>query len=194
MTTGLAGRVVAGVMVGLFVLAGTSAGADDTRRVVLHLNRLVVLPDDVLSEAERQVDDLYGQIGVRLEWTGGHASLAPQDGAEHLEVIIVAEDRSLSWLLVNALGQANHGTRRAHIFYRRVVRHAKDTKSDLPRALAFALAHEIGHLLLPPPGHSDDGLMRATWHGPIDTLPPFEPSQADRIRELLAVRRPLAQE
>ncbi|PYQ76467.1 MAG: hypothetical protein DMG04_03735 [Acidobacteria bacterium] len=31
--------------------------------------------------------------------------------------------------------------------------------------LALAMAHEIGHVLLPPPGHSTSGIMRPTRDG-----------------------------
>ena len=31
------------------------------------------------------------------------------------------------------------------------------------QVLAIAIAHEIGHLLLPPDAHSETGLMRADW-------------------------------
>jgi hypothetical protein len=31
--------------------------------------------------------------------------------------------------------------------------------------LAYAMAHEMGHLLLPYPAHSTNGIMRAEWDG-----------------------------
>ena len=38
----------------------------------------------------------------------------------------------------------------------------------LGKVLGIALAHEIGHVLLPPPSHSSSGIMRPSWEG--DTL------------------------
>jgi hypothetical protein len=53
--------------------------------------------------------------------------------------------------------------------------------------LAYAIAHEIGHLLLPEPAHSPFGIMRADWDG--DDLRhiasgslQFTAGQADAIR------------
>jgi hypothetical protein len=39
--------------------------------------------------------------------------------------------------------------------------------------LGDVIAHEIGHLLLPPPAHSANGIMRAFWsiHSAADTPP-----------------------
>ena len=31
--------------------------------------------------------------------------------------------------------------------------------------LGLALAHEIGHVLLPPPSHSSSGIMQPSWEG-----------------------------
>ena len=40
---------------------------------------------------------------------------------------------------------------------------ARDAGVDARRLLGYAIAHEIGHLLLNTPRHSDSGLMRALW-------------------------------
>jgi hypothetical protein len=39
--------------------------------------------------------------------------------------------------------------------------HRYDVSTE--QVLACAIAHELGHLLLPVRGHSADGLMRACW-------------------------------
>ena len=40
---------------------------------------------------------------------------------------------------------------------------ARDAGVDARRLLGYAVAHEIGHLLLNSPQHSSAGLMRALW-------------------------------
>lgn len=35
----------------------------------------------------------------------------------------------------------------------------------LGKVLGIAVAHELGHVLLPPPSHSHDGIMQAAWEG-----------------------------
>jgi len=59
-------------------------------------------------------------------------------------------------------GTREHGGRAAFIFYHRVERIARTYKIEDVLVLAHAMAHEIGHLLLPY-GHSATGLMRADW-------------------------------
>lgn len=63
------------------------------------------------------------------------------------------------------------------------------------KVLGIALAHELGHALLPPPSHSDDGIMQAAWEG--DDLRKaansalalaFNDAQAELIRERLSRR------
>jgi hypothetical protein len=59
-------------------------------------------------------------------------------------------------------GTREAGGRAAFIFYHRVERIAQTYKIENVLVLAHAMAHEIGHLLLPY-GHSATGLMRADW-------------------------------
>jgi hypothetical protein len=51
----------------------------------------------------------------------------------------------------------------ATIFRDQVRRVARRAGVDHGELLGRALAHEVGHLLLRAPGHSDEGLMRAVW-------------------------------
>ena len=55
------------------------------------------------------------------------------------------------------------GTRVAYVFYRRVRAEAERYAVSSASVLACAMAHELGHLLLPGRGHSPDGMMRARW-------------------------------
>jgi len=51
------------------------------------------------------------------------------------------------------------------IFYRQVLKSAHERKQDVARVLAYAMAHEMGHLMLPAPAHAASGIMRADWNG-----------------------------
>ena len=75
--------------------------------------------------------------------------------------------------LGGATGTPEHRGRLAYVFYDRVESIARaylgrglllgNHEIDTVIVLAHAMAHEIGHLLLPH-GHSDAGLMRADWN------------------------------
>ena len=51
------------------------------------------------------------------------------------------------------------------VFADRVAAVARSSSVDARRLLGYAIAHEIGHLLLDDSRHSDAGLMRAIWSG-----------------------------
>ena len=61
---------------------------------------------------------------------------------------------------------------------------------NLPRVLGYAIAHEIGHILLGQSSHAAAGLMRANW-SEKDLKPvhhdqmQFTPEQAERMRTVL---------
>ena len=100
------------------------------------------------------------------------------------------------------MGTREHRGRVAYVFYNRVERIAR-TRLNMSRQverddlynlimLAHAMAHEIGHLLLPY-GHSATGLMRAEWDAKdmrlaLDGRLNFTSEQAELIRGRLLAR------
>jgi len=154
--------------------------------VVLHVRDYQKVSPRRLVQAESLAARVYGGIGVRLLWTDGNAREAPADGNFHLDVVILTEAMTTVGLADPlAFGKASRITKRASIFYARIVEHARHTKSDPDRALALVLAHEIGHMLLPEDGHTESGLMQACWTRRVVTIPPFLPAQAIAIRAKL---------
>jgi hypothetical protein len=155
--------------------------------VVLHVRDYQKVSPRRLIQAESLAARVYARIGVRLLWTDGNAREARADGNFHLDVVILTEAMTAVGLADPlAFGKASRITRRASIFYARIVEHARHTKSDPDRALALVLAHEIGHMLLPEDSHTDSGLMQARWTRRIVTIPAFLPAQAIAIRAKLA--------
>ena len=59
------------------------------------------------------------------------------------------------------VGQAARGTGRAYIYYSRLAFAAHQHARDVGTVLGMAIAHEVGHLLLPNNSHSIIGIMRA---------------------------------
>ena len=72
-------------------------------------------------------------------------------------------------------GDGSRGTT-AYIFSDRVAAFAKAHRLAESDVLATALAHEIGHLLLPPNAHTANGIMRASWRPAF--FPPAAPGVA----------------
>ena len=101
--------------------------------------------------------------------------------------------------LGGAAGTREHRGRVAYVFYNRVEHIARTYLNTSRRratndidnviVLAHAMAHEVGHLLLPY-GHSATGLMRADWDGKDLRLAlhgqlKFTAAQAELIRTTL---------
>lgn len=53
----------------------------------------------------------------------------------------------------------------ASVFYDRVLSFSQGARAPLPDLLGWAMAHEIGHLLLGTNSHSSMGIMRGSWFG-----------------------------
>jgi len=109
----------------------------------------------ILDKATRIVDAVYADIGVDIDWTdecGG--------GAPALEVHLVAHDPADGTVSNVTMGFAESGTSAATILYDRVDRFARRYHIKREVLLGYGIAHEVGHLLLPPNSHSPTGVMR----------------------------------
>ena len=69
----------------------------------------------------------------------------------------------------------------------RVTSFAASHRVSAEYVMACALAHEIGHLLLPPNAHQAIGVMQGNWHAKLfpphaPGVPGFPPAQARLLR------------
>ena len=123
---------------------------------------------------------------MSLAWTKelqGPGSLDPM----HIVAAVLSgsnADRFLRGheLSATVLGVAPRQTGRVYLFWDRILRRAEDDKALPQIVLGRVLAHEIGHHLLPMPGHSDGSLMRASMNFRVHTLPTFTDAEARSIR------------
>src|SRR5215475_16176269 len=73
-----------------------AAGPPDTPTVVLHVMDYAHVPVDDLQEAQTLAAEVYTRIGVRLVWTDGFAAGAADDGARHLDLVILTPEMTKS--------------------------------------------------------------------------------------------------
>jgi hypothetical protein len=64
-----------------------------------------------------------------------------------------------------AIGDTHETGGSALIYYDCVLRSAHEREQDVARVLGYAMAHEMGHLVLPRSAHSPSGIMRPAWDG-----------------------------
>jgi hypothetical protein len=142
-----------------------------------------------LPEALKTAANVYKRAGVNVVWVSDND--ASDDGAA-LTVVIEPSTGVRKDLPFEALGvasDAGDGTRGslAQVFGDRVKTFAESYRFSVSAVLGCALAHEIGHLLLPVNAHQGGGIMRASWQP--DLFPPraagllgFVPEQARVLR------------
>lgn len=151
---------------------------------------------------------VLGSAGVETHWVGCGRPLAEDDhdpcavrlGASELAVrlvrIAVPEDYAGQLPLGYSLVDADRGSGTlATIFVDRVEWLARAAEADVDTVLGYALAHEIGHLLLGTGEHASAGVMLAVWT--TDALRGsahdwrFTRPYADRMRAAVRARTPV---
>jgi hypothetical protein len=146
------------------------------------------LAGPALVRAEELATEIYREAGVTLRWTIDETTLADRT----LTLVLTTSTAAPSGLASDAMGVSpspGDGTRgtMAYIFIDKVTAFAASHRLAAKYVLACALAHEIGHLLLPANAHRPDGIMRDRWHPAL--FPPrapgvlgFPPEQAQLLR------------
>jgi hypothetical protein len=105
----------------------------------------------------RRCDVIHGNLGCDAPLSSGELVIRI--------VGIPAVQPNTRWLVLgNALLERPSGEGRlATIYANRVEVLAHAATVDVARLLGYAIAHELGHLLLATADHSRHGLMRAVW-------------------------------
>jgi len=178
----------------LFTAGHALAAEGDQMALVLHVDNYARIPPAQLARAEAVVTAIYKDAGIQVTWINDEANLAlPLDeGARHLRVLLLCPKMTgakatSEQVAENVLGQAGPGGTRAYIFTYRVRNIALKHAQPFHAMLGHVMAHEIGHLLLPPHSHSDTGIMREQlnpWKLQADT---FTLAQSEELR--LALNR-----
>jgi hypothetical protein len=166
------------------IAAATEARAGDQRRIIRIYDNTEAPP--ARAAAIRVARELVTDAGVTADWldcTTGQADAGCQTVRGPFDLAIRVAPRSMGPTRPASdsvstrktltdpdlqLGFATFdvSTRRgvlATIFHDRVLTVALRADLDYQLLLGRAIAHEIGHLLLPASGHSATGLMRAIW-------------------------------
>ena len=132
--------------------------------LVLQLHNLAGAPPAVIDRAASELTRVYGDMGVRVEW----AQASDVADRAVVRVVLLAREtgdlRRSADTVMGAAVRTPHDTPVVYVFYQRVRAQAERNGVSTPLVLACAMAHELGHLLMPGHGHSAHGLMRACWN------------------------------
>jgi hypothetical protein len=154
----------AGLVVGALGLVPAAGAAQSAPvgRVPVVLQNYDAAPRDVARLAQLEVTRLFALVGVEVSWVPEPAG----DTRAARVLKMTTWEPPAGRIPATALGFTNegpHGTRRSYVIWPRVQKTALRSAVGLDAMLAVAMAHELGHLLLPVKSHESHGLMRASW-------------------------------
>lgn len=140
---------------------------------------------DVLAAAEAIASDAYRNAGVIIEWADSRCI----PGGIGFRVNLVPSDSGNVHLAELVVGFAESGGLTATVLYTRVADLARRHHKKPQMVLGYVMAHELGHLLLPPHSHSATGIMQPTLNLDVDAAAlhvSFTPQQAALIATRIA--------
>ena len=161
-----------------------AAGSIPSLSIVLHVCDDVGIQTNLVTRAKAEMSRIYRDVGIDVAWISDASLIADADAPQpaassdrHLTLVILCRELTEEMTvdptaLGGAVGTREYRGQIAYVFYDRV-EYISRTFLNLSREpgtddmynvilLAHAMAHEVGHLLLPY-GHSPTGLMRAEW-------------------------------
>lgn len=150
------------MVVGLSCLPAASQAQPVRPTLLVMLQNDANVESDLAAKAQSEVARLFDLIAVDLVWV----TEVPPAGIR-LRVVSVTMWEPPDKIPASVLGytQVAPGKRgtRAYVFWSRVERASLGFTASLDKVLAVAIAHEIGHMLLPDGKHAKSGLMAAPW-------------------------------
>jgi hypothetical protein len=192
-------RIVAALSWTLSAIATeVHAGGAQRTRLAVGVQNLPGVTSDVLAEARHHVLRVYAAAGIDVLWFDNPE---PARGGDlSVTLIITTTPPTVHGATAEILGVAISAKtqcgRVAYALWHHITAFAEARNRPLGVILGYVIAHEIGHLLMPPPSHGDSGLMRAAWR-PADLdkaergLLRFTPAEADVMRRRIAAEATL---
>lgn len=167
----------------------TEAVAQERNRITVRVDDKAGVQGALLKIAKSRATEVFAMSGVEVEWIDGEEANRLKIATTYT-VLIMAEAPSslkaaMEQLGTDVMGQGAPVIGRAYIYYDRIVALRPIAPRDLPTTLGDVMAHELGHLILPP-GHSTVGIMRPSINMTSRRVETFTPSEKAAITARLA--------
>lgn len=189
-------------------LAGATGDSNQhDSQIIISIYDLAHVGSKTLIQSEQLVTAIFAAAEVDARWTTGSVldarpvmlDFSPRDAGEcraALASVLLVQimARAPSGFPPQALGFslpcAERGVQ-VTVYEDRVELVSRTTLASFPRVLAYALVHELGHILLRSSLHTQSGLMKgiwtkSDWQRAAVTIIPFSPDQARFIAARLA--------
>lgn len=172
---------------------GATAGAAAPGPLVVHVDNRLGVPAQDLAAARREVEDIFADAGVDILWKEGRfpasvaVSISKGVSTRQVAVMLVSNtDDPLPGASGCTLGFAAKRPAVAYAYYNRIIEQSLLYPIDARVLLGRVIAHELGHVLLPPNSHSLLGIMRGNIDLGLEKPDRFTGDQARMIRAVLA--------
>ena len=189
------GKGICSAIVALAIGVAGPARADEGHRVRVRVYNMAGLDATTKALALNTAAGALASASVNIQWEScgaGSTCRAPLSGELVVRIVRTGNGGpALGDALVDMVsGSAVFAT----IYFQQVHLLARSAGADAARVLGYAVAHELGHLLLASHDHSEAGLMRATWaerdlRQARDEDWRFSPRDAAAIRDRLEAAR-----
>lgn len=157
----------------IWIAAGAPSQATPDKLTVALLD-YAAIPRTVLRRAAELAEEAIQKAGVDTDWIVCQVSSAPRQSCvlppsgTYVLVKILPAGHESRVASIEALGYAlpcptKPRCTASGVFYWRVVEFAESFRGSVSAALAYVIAHEIGHLM--GLGHSRGGVMKANLDG-----------------------------
>jgi hypothetical protein len=146
------------VMAVMITVARVADAAEPRQLPAIHLQMddAAKVPAGILNKSLDEVTRIFADAGLGVEWT----ETAPRFTVRIVRISLryARESSTVMGVTLRKPGGAT-----AQILFNQVQDFARAYGVDVSTLLAYVIAHEIGHLLLPGIPHSATGLMKAEW-------------------------------
>jgi hypothetical protein len=171
----------------------------------VHVYNYARIPAYTLARTEKQVADYFFRAGIQLQWvdctlssqkTGSGAQACPwdPDPSDLVLKIVPRFDAKAEGFRGTVFGLAAGS--QVIIINERTDEIARSGEATYPLVLGITIAHELGHALLGPNSHSENGIMcprflDADLQKAQSTTLSFTPEQAEQMRTTVHQRKNL---
>lgn len=155
-------------------------------QLVVHLDDRVGVPAADLDRVKADATQVFLDAGIEIVWIEErlHGPFRSARGAVAVLLVnSIPNPRRQAPGCVLGLAVPKLGT--AYAYYDRIEAMSGTRPVDRRVMLGRVIAHELGHLLLPPGSHSAHGIMRADVDWGVENPPRFTREQVETLRARL---------
>jgi hypothetical protein len=164
-------RIAAAAAMSLMMIRESYAQEPAQPAVLVAIHDSAEVPPQELATARALAASVFARAGVGVDWgvAGAPGTCASDTDVRFcVQVLLRPRNPQSAPGPRRVMGMALAADERRAVlslYFDAVTDVARRYRSPRGEILGLALAHEMGHVLLPPPSHSATGIMQPSWEG-----------------------------